>query len=1141
MTASAVGATPPRASGLDAIRFEPQNNAGRPATFMARRNGFTVSLDGRGVEIRSANAAPIRIAFEGANGNVTPTTMTRLPGVSNYIIGKTPSQWRLNVPNFSGVRYAGIYKGIDLVFYGNGDELEYDWVVASGADLSQIRMKVEGARSVKADGAGNLLIDTTSGQLRQKRPVIYQESGGGRIQVDGRFHVVDGNEIRFAVAKYDRSKELVIDPTLVYSTYAGGNVLDVIRGVAVDGSGSMYLTGYTLSTVFPYASATPPGGGDVFVAKLAADGQTRLYTTYIGGNAAEDAGGIAVDANGNAYISGYTKSDDFPSSNASYNPSSNFTDAFVVKLNSAGVLSYGRRLGGAGGSSAGRAIAINSVGNAFVAGETSTASFSLASALYPTYGGNTDAFVAKVATDGASLVYSTYLGGSSSDFGSAIAVDSSGNAVVGGSSSSTNFPATGTGPTSAPFVEGYVTKIASDGSAATYSKWTSADFVNAVAIDASGNAYVTGYARPSAAWSSRHLNATQSGALGVFAFAMKLTTAGAITYADLLSPASFGAAVAVDTSGNAYVAGAVAGSQYLWALVNPVQGPEVSDASGGFLVKLSPDGATFLFSTLLSARLQDPGAFYVSGVAANPTSGVAYVVGSTQAKDLPLANPFQAVNGASILSGFLSVIDTTGCSPSVAGPTVPLAVGAGTLTVQISAPAGCAWTVPSSVPWIHLTSAASGSGNGSATYSVDANGGAAPRYGHLVAAGHVLAISQLGTACSYSVNPLYVATNLFGGSGSFLMDTQAGCQWTLTSQVGWPTVSPSQGTGPTTIAYVADPELVNTAGGRNYTYSLPDGGTMTFSESSAPLPQTVAPHSAFPATGSGTSKAFAFKFYDPNGAQDFGVLNILLNGALDGRQACYLAYSAPSKVLYLVTDTGDGLIPGSVTSAGSVSNGNCQVSWSGGPDTAPGSTVYVNGNMLTLNLTLTFQPSFQGDKIFYLAGRTVAEVTSGWQVMGTFRVTGPTPNPVISLGTMSPARGVSYKVSSQTLKFNVTDTSGLGDLGVTNILINTALDARQACFMAYSRPQNVLYLADDAGTGLLPSVSLGAIGSVANSQCMVTWSTNAAVASGNTLTLTLTFSFASAFKNEMLVYAAARDQNEQKNTGWVPVGSWWLQ
>ncbi|HEY2016894.1 MAG TPA: hypothetical protein VGH38_25490, partial [Bryobacteraceae bacterium] len=287
---------------------------------------------------------------------------------------------------------------------------------------------------------------------------------------------------------------------------------------------------------------------------------------------------------------------------------------------------------------------------------------------------------------------------------------------------------------------------------------------------------------------------------------------------------------------------------------------------------------------------------------------------------------------------------------------------------------------------------------------------------------------------------------------------------------------------------------------------------------------------ANPGAGSGLAQTFTFTFFDPDGAQNLDVVNVLFNNSLDGRNACYLAYSRSANLLYLVSNDGSSLSSGlALNGAGSVTNNQCSVA-------GAGSSANAGGTSLTLTLAVTFTSSFSGNKTIYMAARDIAQNNSGWQALATWAVPGFATFPAVA--GANPARG---NGSSQTFTFTFMDSKGFQDLGVENILINSALDGQQACYLAYSRPLNFLYLVNDAGSALLPGLALNGTGSVGNSQCTVSGAGSSAGGSGNTLTLTLNISFTAAFRGNRVIYLAARDNADSNNSGWQPLGSWTIQ
>ena len=275
-----------------------------------------------------------------------------LPGKSNYFIGNDPAKWRTNISTYAKVKYEGVYPGVDLVYYGNQGQLEYDFVVAPGADPGLVTLAFEGARDVHIDARGELVLGVEGGEVRQHKPVVYQEVAGVKQEVAGRYVMKGTRQVGFRVAAYDPSRPLIIDPVLVYSTYLGGSGDEVGRGIAVDGAGSAYVTGNTSSTDFPTtagaAQTTFAGGTDAFVTKLDATGSGLVYSTYLGGSGSDIGHGIAVDGAGSAYVTGITESTDFPTTaGAAQTTLAGVVDAFVTKLNATGSgLIYSTYLGG---------------------------------------------------------------------------------------------------------------------------------------------------------------------------------------------------------------------------------------------------------------------------------------------------------------------------------------------------------------------------------------------------------------------------------------------------------------------------------------------------------------------------------------------------------------------------------------------------------------------------------------------------------------------------------------------------------------------------------------------------------------------------------------------------------------------------
>src|SRR6266568_3527378 len=396
-----------------------------------------------------AQSVALRMSLVGAARKPVVSGLDEQPGKANYFIGKDRSKWRTNVPTYAKVHYQNVYPGIDLVYYGNQRQLEYDFVVALGADPKKIALRFQGAEKVEIDAQGELMLHTTGGDMHQHKPVIYQEIDGVRRDIDGGYVIKSGKRVGFQIAAYDTSRPLIIDPVVLsYSTFLGGSFEDEGSGIAVDAAGNAYVTGMTASINFP----TTPGAfnttngqfPEAFVTKLDPAGSTLVYSTYLGGNGDDRGRGIAVDSQGNAYVTGATLSTDFPTTVGAFQTASRGSaESFVTKLDPTGsTLVYSTYLGG-GGPDVGSGIAVDADGNAYVTGYTTSPTFpTTVGAFQFIFGGGADVFVTTLNPAGSALVYSTFLGGHNTDMGKGIAVDALGNIYVTGTTNSVNFPTT---------------------------------------------------------------------------------------------------------------------------------------------------------------------------------------------------------------------------------------------------------------------------------------------------------------------------------------------------------------------------------------------------------------------------------------------------------------------------------------------------------------------------------------------------------------------------------------------------------------------------------------------------------------------------------------------------------------------------
>ncbi len=632
-------------------------------SYVARGSGYFLEVRPREnvltlADVPAKKRTTVYTRFLGAGRSGTIYALDTLPSRTNYFLGGAPSSWRTNVAEYGRVRVDGLYPGVDLVFYGTAGQLEYDFIVHSGADPRCIRFEIEGPVVPSVNASGDLLLSAGGQEVRWKAPSIYQIAGGRRTPVPGRFQLA-GHRVRFQLGSYDSTRDLVIDPVLSYVSYLGGHGNDMARAIATDATGNVYIAGASTSSNLPVtATALQPayGGqtnsdfsGDAFVAKFSPAG-ALMYLTYLGGNADDFATSIAVDSAGDAYVAGMTNSTNFPATAGAYqkafggyggNTCERGGDAFVAKLNPTGSqLVYATYLGGQKDEAA-TAIAIDSSGNAYVTGGTISANFPTTPGAYQTalrglggqagkpycgggsYFNSGDAFVAKLNPAGSQLVFSTYLGGALDDFALTIALDSSQNVYVGGYTLSRDFPTT-TGALQSGFHgieqqnvffntgDGFVARLSSSGAAleyATYLGGSGDDAVVGIAAASDGTLWVTG-------------NTT-----------------------------SHDFPVTKDATQRSY-----AGYSLLPFEVEQLTG----DA---FVSHINPTGTALLFSTYLGGVQNDMG----EAIAVD-TTGLVYVAGFTDSSNFPFTNnALQKVIGGDGGSGqffqygdgFITVLDPT--------------------------------------------------------------------------------------------------------------------------------------------------------------------------------------------------------------------------------------------------------------------------------------------------------------------------------------------------------------------------------------------------------------------------------------------------------------------------------------------------
>lgn len=672
------------------------------------------------------NGVTLRMKLVGANPHPRAVGQSELPGKANYFIGNDAKKWHTNVPTYAQVELPDVYPGVDLVYYGNQQQLENDFIVAPGADPSSITIGFDGIEKLFLDAEGNLLLASKDGEVRFQKPLVYQELDGARREIPGGYVLKTNHQIGFHVAAYDARRPLIIDPVLSYSTYLGGSGEDFGFAIAVDGAGNAYVTGCTDSTNFPttagafqttvhtplcFGFSAASAAGDAFVTKLNPTGSGLVYSTYLGGSSRDSGVGIAVDANGNAYVTGQTNSPDFPTTPGAFQTS--FVQAggcssvcpcphaFVTKLNPNGSgLVYSTYLGGSHADS-GSGIAIDAAGNAYIAGATQSSDFpTTAGAFQPTglgVGGfcaPSDAFVTKVNPSGTGLVYSTYLGSPNTGAG-AVAVDSSGDAYVTGSTSSSSFPTT-PGAFQTTFGGGsfnaFVTKLNPAGSGLAYSTYLDGSDNNGagrgIAIDSLGNAYVTGQTASANFPTTPGAFQTSFGGGVLDAFVTKVNPLGTgLVYSTYLggSGQDQGQGIAVDSRGSAYVAGFTSSTNFPTA--NPVQAANGGGGGDAFVTKVNLTGSALDYSTYLGGNGFDAG----NGIAVdNLPNPNAYVAGQTASTNFPTTTgAFQTTFGGGTSDAFVTKIAPSPTTTAVTSSANPSLVGQSiTFTAIVSSSGG---------------------------------------------------------------------------------------------------------------------------------------------------------------------------------------------------------------------------------------------------------------------------------------------------------------------------------------------------------------------------------------------------------------------------------------------------------------------
>jgi hypothetical protein len=659
---------------------------------------------GRG---NAARTRALRFEFLGTAARAVLRGQGELPGRVNYLLGNDPAQWRTGLSLFTQARVEQLYPGVDLVYYGNTRRLEYDFIVAPGADPRAIAIRFTGADQIRLDAQGDLVFTLGREEIRQPKPRLYQTVAGARKEIAGGYQLTGGDTVAFGVGEYNRGRPLVIDPVLSYATFFGGTGSDIGWDLALDTNGFIYVAGETMS-----AGLATPGafqttnrlgtqfGGDAFVARFDNLATNLSYLTYLGGNGDDAALALTVDGAGNAFLTGFTSSTNFPLASAlratlggTNDPTFGVypLDAFVTELNSNGsALVFSTYLGGSADDE-GIGIALDPAGDIYVTGFTDSTNFPTAGGARTNYVGGRDAFVTKLAPGGSAFVYSFYLGGTNVDNGEGIAADAAGNAYVTGFTSSTNFPITnavqpflnhpaaGASNHLAGASDAFLTKISPDGGALVYSTFLGGardDIGFRLTLDAATNVIVAGSALSSdfptvPASNTNLLKSVTNANLLPDVFVAKLAAAGTNwIYAVVFGGANRDEAwdVAVDPAGNAHLAGVTYSTNFPTAGAAGFLRATNAGGADAFVAVLNHSGTALLRSAYLGGSSND----FAYGIEVD-AAGNDYLVGRTASTNFPTVAAGQTVFGGTNDAFLAKIVVEPTLTATAAGDNVVLA------------------------------------------------------------------------------------------------------------------------------------------------------------------------------------------------------------------------------------------------------------------------------------------------------------------------------------------------------------------------------------------------------------------------------------------------------------------------------------
>jgi hypothetical protein len=951
-------------------------------------------------------------------------------------------------------------------------------------------IRLEYSEPVSIDAHGNLL---AGGDFREAAPEVYQQIGAERVKIAGRYRVLDAHTVGFEIGAYDVSAPLVIDPTITYCTYLGGSGTTAITGVAVDSGDNLYVTGWTEALNFPIdnaVEASNQGGVDVIVAKLNAAGTALIYATYIGGRSNDQGAGIAVDSLGQAYVTGVTSSSNFPLVLSNRGGIGGTTTAFALKLNATGNTLLYSGYLGGTVYDTGAAIAVDTNFNAYVSGTTQSSNFPTLNPTQASFGGGVDVFVTKLNSAG-TITFSTFLGGSGNEEAGGIAVDSVGNIFVAGGTSSTNFPV----------VSPYQGTLAG-----------------------SADAFVT-----------------------------KITFGGAVGFSTYLggsggSPQQ-ASALALDSAGNPYITGVTTSSNF--PVTSSAFQTVLNGLQNAFVAKLTNTGQTLVYSSYLGGSSYDWG----YGIAIN-AAGDAYIAGATSSVDFPQVGAVQAAfNGAydafvtELNFGGTAVLFSTYYGGSGSDAANAIAVDINTnifiggqtsssnlpLVAPIQstlAASSSGWLLrlgvtapPTTTPSVVSVSPTSSSG-GSMTFTAqfaDTGGGSV-----LTTAALVLNTSaSTGSGCYVSYSPAMNLFSIYTDAGTTVLATLApGTGSAQNDQCGLSGVGSSATVSGTTLTVTFSLSFLPAFAGSKTVYLLAaDANSTTALTAQTSFTVTVNPGtpqvvSVSPNAGTGSAQTFTFLYSDTVIASNLSNVALLFNTSVNAAGACYVVYSISSSSVALISDSGVGSSSLPLGSSSTLQNSQCVIGTT---------SASVSGLSLTFTVAITFKGAFNGAKNIYMEDST-ASLNSGFVQMGTYTVNAG-GSPVAVSAVPGSGSGVGERFS-----FTVADPGGSGFINSAAILFASSLNMTNACYLIWDGTANTVSLTfNNPANGQTPFAP-GATGVATNQQCTMNAANSTIVKGVTQVVITLDLTFNSTFFGPKNIYLLANEAFA--TSGWTTVGTW---